>query len=79
MLYPKNDTVSFKEEKKADAEVKGAKKKGDDKKKNDDKKDESEKVKPVDIDIDGLESRLVLLPVEAGNYGNLQTVKGKLL
>ncbi|HEY8936597.1 MAG TPA: PDZ domain-containing protein [Cyclobacteriaceae bacterium] len=78
LLYPKNDTVSVKEEKKAEANAKGSTKK-DDKKKDDDKKDESEKVKPVDIDIDGLESRLVLLPIEAGNYNYLQTVKGKLL
>jgi tricorn protease len=34
---------------------------------------------PVEIDLDSLESRLVLLPPEAGNYGQLGSVSGKLL
>jgi tricorn protease len=74
LLYPKNDTVLVTENKKAE-DIKNDKKKGDDKK----PKTESEKKSPVEIDIDGIESRLIMLPPEAGNYGNLQTVKGKLL
>ena len=34
---------------------------------------------PVEIDLAGLESRLTLLPVAPGNYGNLGSVKGKIL
>ena len=33
----------------------------------------------VDIDLDGFESRAVVLPPKAGNYADLQAVKGKLL
>ena len=74
-LYPKNDTVSVKkEEKKEEADSKSADKKKDGAK---DKKTEPEK--KVEIDIDGLESRLVVLPVKAGNYTNVQSVKGKVL
>ena len=38
-----------------------------------------DEAEPVEIDLDGLESRLVLLPPEAGNYGPLGSVTGKLL
>ncbi|HEV9036240.1 MAG TPA: PDZ domain-containing protein [Puia sp.] len=34
---------------------------------------------PVHIDFDDLETRMVLLPAEAGNYGNLSAVEGKLI
>jgi tricorn protease len=37
------------------------------------------KVTPVDIDLDGLESRVILLPVDAGNYGNVYAVEGKVI
>ena len=37
------------------------------------------KVKPVDIDFEGFEGRVVILPPEAGNYSGLHAVKGKLL
>ena len=33
----------------------------------------------VDIDLDGFEMREVVLPPEAGNYADLQAVKGKLI
>ncbi|WP_333819063.1 S41 family peptidase [Ohtaekwangia sp.] len=80
VLAPKNDAVNVKEEKKEDAKSSDKKKKDGDEK-SDDKKDEKkeEKIKPVEIDLDGLETRLVMLPIDPGNYGNLQTVKGKLL
>ncbi len=44
--------------------------------KKDKKKDEPE---PVKIDFDGFEQRVVELPIRAGNYGGLASVKGKLL
>ena len=34
---------------------------------------------PLDIDIDGFESRAVMLPVEAGNFGRLRAVDGKVV
>ncbi len=37
------------------------------------------KAPPVDIDLDGFELREVVLPPKAGNYADLQAVKGKLL
>ena len=33
----------------------------------------------TDIDLDGIERRLILLPVKPGNYGNLSAVKGKII
>ena len=33
----------------------------------------------VDIDLDGFEQRAVVLPPKAGNYAELQSIKGKLL
>jgi len=81
-LAPKNDSVTVKKDKADDAEKSSDKdkkdKKGKDSKddKSSDKKDE---VKPVSIDFDGLESRLVILPIDPGNYGNLESVKGKII
>jgi tricorn protease len=34
---------------------------------------------PVEIDLEGLEGRVVVLPPKAGNYGGLSATKGKLL
>ncbi len=66
LLYPKNDTVAFK------ADEMGAEK----------KKDTTAK-KPastaVEIDFDGIQNRMVLLPPAAANYGNLAAVKGKIV
>jgi tricorn protease len=33
----------------------------------------------VDIDLDGFEARAIVLPPKAGNYADLQSIKGKLL
>ncbi|WP_236252745.1 S41 family peptidase [Echinicola sp. 20G] len=73
-LAPKNDTTSIKEEEKADGEEKKDKK-GDKKKEDESKGDD----KSVKIDWDGMEQRLVVLPVSAGNYSMLNAVKGKVL
>jgi tricorn protease len=63
-----------KDEKKEEADSKTA-----DKKKDGAKEKKAEPEKKVEIDIDGLESRLVILPVKPGNYANVQSVKGKVL
>ncbi len=34
---------------------------------------------PVEIDFEGIESRLILLPIKPGNYSNLSAVKGKII
>lgn len=46
--------------------------------KKEDKKDEK-KPKPVEIDIEGMEERMVILPIKAGNYVGLSAVPGKLI
>jgi tricorn protease len=43
------------------------------------KKDEAKKPAPVEIDVAGLESRVVILPPKPGNYGPLSAVSGKIL
>jgi tricorn protease len=67
-LYPRNDHEGQPETKKPDE-------------KKDEKKDEpaTPEVKNVDIDLDGFESRAVVLPPAAGNYADVQPIKGKLL
>ena len=73
---PKKDDAKpaeAKDEKKSDA--KDGEKKDD---KAADKKDEK-KPKPVEIDLDGFEQRMVILPPKAGRYANLVAVPGKLL
>ncbi len=54
-----------------------------DAKKDDKKKDEADaakaKVEPVDVDLDGFEERVVILPVPAGNYGTLSAASGKVV
>ena len=64
LLMPKNDAVAVKD---------------------DSPQKDSARTKPagdgkaVDIDFDGLEDRMALLPLAAGNYGSLASVKGKIL
>lgn len=53
--------------------------KDEDKKADEKKADEKPKLKPVEIDLDGFESRLVVLPAEAGNYWNLRATAGKVI
>ena len=66
-----------------DTEKKPDEKKADEKKP-EEKKPEAAGAKPpatpaVDIDLDGFEARAVVLPPKAGNYADLQAIKGKLL
>lgn len=66
-----------KEAKKADAKESDKK---DDKAadKKEEKKDEK-KPKPVEIDLDGFEHRVVILPPKAGRFADLMAVSGKLI
>jgi tricorn protease len=73
----KKDEDKKPEDKKAD-EAKADDKKADDKKA-EEKKAEVKKPENVDIDLDGFEARGVVLPPKAGNYADLQVVKGKVL
>jgi tricorn protease len=75
ILYPKNDKVEMK---KVEDSATTATKKDD--KKNAKTEEPKKAEKPaVEIDLDGLEARMVLLPLSAGNYGNIGAVKGKIL
>ncbi len=87
-LAPRNDEEKVGEDKAADAEVDGSDdtedmgKKGKKSKKNDDepeKTDDEKKPEPVMIDLEGFEDRVVVLPPEAGNFGNLAAVSGKVI
>ncbi len=84
-VEPENDKVELKDDGKGEekGDEKGDEKgrgkgkgKGEGKDKDDDKKEE---VKKVEIDFDGIENRLVLLPIDEGNYNNLTTAKGKIV
>jgi len=90
---PESDEVTLTAQaKEAAAGKDGSKEPGDqgkppaDKTKEDEKKDgkdeqkkEDEPPKPVEIDFDGLASRAVRVPLEAGNYSNLSATKEGLV
>ncbi len=63
LLEPENDEVKKEEE--------------SEEKKEEDTKEE--KKESVEIDFDGLESRMVLLPIDAGSYNDLTATKGKII
>lgn len=68
-LAPKNDEVPIEEdEEESDEESNG-----------ENGEQESEESEEVVIDLDGFEDRLVELPVDAGNYGTLSAVSGKVV
>jgi tricorn protease len=74
LLAPKNDAVTITEgEVKPDPSLENKKEKKDSAALT--KKPDS---KSVDIDFDGFEQRMVLLPVAPGNYRNLEAGKGKI-
>lgn len=74
LLAPKNDAVTITEgEIKPDPSLENKKEKKDSAALT--KKPDS---KSVEIDFDGFEQRLVLLPVAPGNYRNLEAGKGKI-
>jgi len=69
-----------KDEKADTADEAGKKDAGKAEEKSDEAKKTSEdESNPVDIDFDGMESRMVLLPLPAGNYMQLASVEGKLI
>jgi tricorn protease len=74
LLSPKNDTVALKEMPKP--VVKDTTTKKDDKPKTEEKKPDTP---PVLIDFENMEARMELLPVPAGNIGNLEVIKGKAI
>ncbi len=65
---PENDNA---DEKAKETEEKGSSK--------DEEPKDTAKVKNVEIEFSGLEKRLVLLPVDAGNYRNLSAAKDKII
>lgn len=65
VLAPRNDTVEVSENGKSENDHKESAKKDDS--------------KNVTIQTDGIESRMVILPVPYGNYRHLQAVSGKVL
>jgi tricorn protease len=81
-IAPKNDAEADKAEKGKDEKNGADKKNGTDKKEGAEKKDGADKAdapKPVEIDVEGMESRMVLLPPAAGYYMNVAATSGKLV
>jgi tricorn protease len=80
VLAPKNDVASIKKETSSEQEE-GKEKDKDKKGKKDSKSDPEKKplVTPVEIDFDGIERRLVLLPVKAGNIPSVASSNGKII
>ena len=76
LMAHKNDSVTIEEEEEEKEENDG-----DDKEKeeNGEEEEEEEKEEAVEIDFDNMESRIILLPMEGGNYGRLATAEGKLV
>jgi tricorn protease len=68
---PRNEMVEIKKDEEAEV-------KKDDKSKKD-KEEKKPAVKPVEIDFEGIEGRLVHLPIKAGNYYALGSAAGKVL
>ena len=74
---PKNDEVGMEEEEES-PEDKG-KEEGKETDEAEEDNDEEEEVKPVEIDLDGLEQRTVIIPIDAGSYNHLSAIKGKVI
>jgi tricorn protease len=75
-LESRNDAVDLKEEEK---EAQNEKDKKNNKKKENKENGSEKESTPIEIDIDGLEGRLIILPPAPGNYMNLQAVSGKVI
>lgn len=77
-MAPKNDVTAINGEEKKDEAKKEEQKKG--KKKEAEKdKEESNEPKPVNITFDNFEQRLVILPIDAGQFRQLKAVSGKVV
>jgi len=82
LLAPESDEVEVKEdEEKKDEDKKdeGDKKEENDKKKDEGEKKEDEKDKSLEIDIEGLEGRIIGLPVGTGSYFGLMALEDKVI
>ncbi len=80
-LSPENDEVTIKKDSAKSAtpdNVKNDKKNKTAEKSKEGNAGKQDEVKPVEIALEGLENRVELLPIDPGNYGNLQAVKGKI-
>ncbi len=77
-LAPRNDVEEVSEGENGESDE-AAKKDSEQKSDEEDSKGKEPQPKAVEIDLDGFESRVVVLPPEAGNYRNLRAVKGKLV
>lgn len=77
LVAPKNDSVSIKKDEDTASDKQDGKK--GDKKSKDSKEETKPQVTPVEIDFDYIESRLILLPVMAGNYSRLSSASGKII
>jgi len=79
LLVPENDTVTVQEKKIPETDKKTDKK---DKKEKKGKKEEGttdEKKEDIRIDLAGIEARIEIIPVKAGNMYGLSAAKGKVL
>jgi len=80
LLAAKNDALKKEDEKEDnEAEVEGDKKKKGKEKDGEDKEESGEKEVEVKIEVEGLESRVELLPPKAGNLSGLAPFEGKLV
>lgn len=75
-LFPQDDTVALKQDVKPSETAAAGKKTKPPVVKPEEK---SSSVPPTAIDLDGLETRLIILPIDAGNFGSLQAADGKLI
>jgi len=74
------DEKDTEEEEKEDKKKKKKKKgKKSDKKDDDEKEEETKEDESVKIDFDGIERRLIILPISGGNVGSISSVSGKLI
>jgi tricorn protease len=78
LLYPKNDTVAVQSEKQEPENAKTDSSKNKKGPNGPASKAEKEVVKPVDIEPDGLEFRMVILPIPSGHYISLDADKAKI-
>ncbi len=78
-LAPKNDVTEVKEKEKKDEPEKEDGKKAGKKKETAKEKADSEEPKPVSIAYMGFEERMVILPIDPGNFRKLQAVSGKVI
>jgi len=81
-LAPQSDEEEGEEKKEEKGDKDKGKEKGKEKEKSeksDKKDDKKDKPKPVKIDFEGFEQRVIKLPMEVGNVGPLHAVKGKVV